>query len=118
MKRQSQRECRSAFNRYVSNHVDPLLPKVYGPSLKNKRQDHVGASTLKHQGETYVDATDKANLFAYYFSSVFTNKDVTNIFTLGTEATPSNYSTNSDSCRWYPMVSGMCTLCFHTCRHY
>ena len=39
---------------------------------------------VKH---TYVDATDKANLLADYFSSVFTSEDVTNIPTLGTETT-------------------------------
>ena len=39
---------------------------------------------VKH---TYVDATDKANLLADYFSSVFTSEDVTNIATLGTETT-------------------------------
>ena len=45
--------------------------------------------TLKHQGETFVDATDKANLLADYFSSVFTNEDVTHLPTLSTDPTPS-----------------------------
>ena len=45
--------------------------------------------TLKHQGETFVDATDKANLLADYFSSVFTSEDVTHLPTLSTDPTPS-----------------------------
>ena len=55
----------------------------------NKRQDSVGVGTLKHQGETFVDVTDKANLLADYFSSVFTNEDVTHLPTLCTDPTPS-----------------------------
>jgi len=39
--------------------------------------------------ETFVDAADKANFFADYFSSVFTSEDVTHIPTLTTDPTPS-----------------------------
>jgi len=73
IKRQSQHECHTAFNRYVSNLVDPEKNNYQTLMVLNKKQDHIGVSTLKHQGETYVDATDKANLLADYFSSVFTN---------------------------------------------
>ena len=69
LKRQSQRECRTAFNRYVSNLVNPnknTIIKRLWSFIKNKRQDSVGVGTLKHQGETFVDATDKANLLADY----------------------------------------------------
>ena len=36
-----------------------------------------------------MDAVDKANVFADYFSSVFTSEDVTHIPTLTTDPTPS-----------------------------
>jgi len=57
--------------------------------IQSKRQDHIGISTLKHQGETFVDATDKANVFADHFSSVFTSEDITHIPTLSTKPLPS-----------------------------
>ena len=82
IKRQCQRECRTAFNRYVSNLVNPdnnSVTKHLWSFIKSKRQDHIGISTLKHQGETFVDATDKANVFADYFSSVFTSEDIAHI---------------------------------------
>ena len=92
LKRECQCECRTAFNRYVSNLVDSnknIITKRLWSFIKNKRQDNVGVSTLKHEDRTYVDATEKANLLADYFSSVFTNEDVSNIPTLSTNPTPS-----------------------------
>ena len=92
LKRECQSECRTAFNRYVSNLVDPnknIITKRLWSFIKNKRQDNVGVSTLKHEGRTYVDATEKANLLADYFSSVFANEDVSNIPTLSTNPIPS-----------------------------
>jgi len=73
----------------LSTQTRILSQNVYGLLLRVKRQDDVGISTLKYQGETFVDATDKANVFADYFSSVFTSEDVTHIPTLTTDPTPS-----------------------------
>ena len=92
LKSECQHECCTAFNRYVSNLVDPnknIITKHLWSFIKNKRQDNVGVSTLKHEGKTYVDATEKANLLADYFSSIFINEDVSNIPTLSSNATPS-----------------------------
>jgi len=92
LKRQCQRECCTVFNRYVSNLVDPrknTITKCLWSFIKSKRQDHVGISTLKHQGETFVDVADKANLLVDYFSSVFTSEDTTHFPTLPTAPTPS-----------------------------
>ena len=63
------------------------LPNIYGLLLRAKGRTII--STLKHQGETFVDATDKANVFADYFSSVFTSEDITHIPTLSTDPLPS-----------------------------
>ena len=71
LKRECQHECCTAFNRYVSNLVDPnknIITKHLWSFIKNKRQDNVSVSTLKHEGRTYVDATEKANLLVDYFS--------------------------------------------------
>jgi len=84
IKRQCQRE-------HVSNLVNPdknSVTKRLWSFIKSKRQDHIGISTLKYQGETFVDATDKANVFADYFSSVFISEDITHIPTLSKEPLP------------------------------
>ena len=48
------------------------MPQAY---IKSKKQDHTGIGALNYQGNTYTDSKDKANLFAHYFSSVFTHED-------------------------------------------
>ena len=51
LKRECQRECRTAFNKYVSNLVDPnknTVTKRLWSFIKSKRQDNVGISTLKY----------------------------------------------------------------------
>ena len=52
--------------------------------------------TLKYQGDTFVDAINKANVFADYFSSVFTSEDVTHVHipTLTTDPNPTMSVTN------------------------
>jgi len=64
-----------------------LSQNVYGLLLRVKCRVMVGISTLKYQGETFVVAVDKANVFADYFSSVFTTEDEIPILT--TDPTPS-----------------------------
>jgi len=81
LKKLSQRECRSAFNNYVSSFIDENsnVTKKLWSFIKNKRQDHTGISTLEHQGTTYTDSMSKANVLAEYFSSVFTQEDTTTV---------------------------------------
>ena len=43
--------------------------------IKSKKQDHTGVGALNYQGNSYTDSKDKANIFADYFSSVFTHED-------------------------------------------
>ena len=48
--------------------------------IKSKRQDNVGGiGPLDFQGETHTGSSIKANIFADYFSSVFTNEDISYI---------------------------------------
>ena len=92
IKRQCQYECRNSFNLYVSNLIDPnsnAVSKRLWSYIKSKRLDHTGVSTLKHQGSTYSNSQEKANLLAGYFSSVFTNEDVSHIPDLSGETLPS-----------------------------
>ena len=85
LKRECQRDCHTAYNKYVSNMVDPnknVVTKKLWSYIKNKRQDNIGGvGPLNFQGETHTDPLTKTNIFANYFSSVFTNED-TSIFRL------------------------------------
>ena len=92
IKIQCQYECHTSFNLYVSNLIDPnsnAVSKRLWSYIKSKRLDHTGVSTLKHQGSTYSDSQEKANLLAGYFSSVFTNEDISHIPDLSGETLPS-----------------------------
>ena len=57
--------------------------------IKSKRQDNIGSvGPLNFQGETHTDPLAKANIFANYFSSVFTNEDTSCIPTMESEPLP------------------------------
>jgi len=66
-------------HKYVSDMVDPnenTVTKKLWSYIKSKRHDNVGSvGPLSFQGETFTDPLAKANIFANYFSSVFTNED-------------------------------------------
>ena len=82
IKRQCQYECRKCFNQYVANLIDPnsnVVTKRLWSYIKSKKLDHTGVSTLKHQGSTYTDSQEKADLLTDYFSSVFTHEDTSHI---------------------------------------
>ena len=85
IKRLCQRECRNTYNDYVSRLVDPdnnAITKKLWSFIKSKKQDQTGIGTLKYQGKDHTDSLSKANILNEYFSSVFTNEDITNIPTL------------------------------------
>ena len=82
IKRLCQRECRNTYNDYVSRLVDPdnnAITKKLWSFIKSKKQDQTGIGTLKYQGKDHTDSLSKANILNEYFSSVFTNEDITNI---------------------------------------
>ena len=43
--------------------------------VKTKRKNQCGIPPLQHNGQSYTDSTNKANLFNSHFSSVFTKED-------------------------------------------
>ena len=63
--------------------VDPnknVVTKKRWSYIKSKRQDNIGGvGPLNFLGETHTDPLTKANIFANYFSSVFTNEDTSHI---------------------------------------
>ena len=78
LKKQCQRECHLAFNKYISTLVDPnssAISKKLWPYIKSLKQEYSEVGLLNHQGTTITDPTAKANVLADYFSSVFIQED-------------------------------------------
>ena len=77
IKRDCQRECRRAYNNYVSNLVDSNgnVSKRMWSFIKDKRTDQCGVATLKLNDVTYTKCKDKATILNNYFTSIFTKKD-------------------------------------------
>ena len=72
--------------------IDPnsnVVTKKLWSYIKSKKLDHTGVSTLKHQGFTYSNPQEKADLLAGYFSSVFTQEDTSHIPDLDDVSFPS-----------------------------
>ena len=85
IKKQTRQECRSAYNNYVQNLINPntnAISKRLWSFMKSKKHDHTGVGPLVHDGTMYTDPQDKADLMAKYFSSVFTTENTDNIPTL------------------------------------
>ena len=103
IKRQCQYECRKCFNQYVSTLIDPnsnVGTKKLWSCIKSKKLDHTGVSTLKHQGCTYSNPQEKADLLAGYFSSVFTQEDTSHIPDLDDASFPSMFQISVHIYRW------------------
>ena len=92
LKKECQRKCRPAYNKCVSDMVDPsknTVTKKLWTYIKSKRQDNIGGvGPLNFQGETHTDPLAKANIFGNYFSSMFTNEDTSCIPTMESEPLP------------------------------
>ena len=91
IKKQSCQECCSAYNHYVQNLINPTtnaISKRLWSFIKSKKRDYTGAGPLVHDGATYTDPQDKADLMAKYFSSVFTIENTANIPTLNKDPLP------------------------------
>ena len=81
LKRITQWECRTAFNKYVASFIDENnnVTKKLWSFVKRRKQDRSGIGPLEHHGVIHTDSLSKANVLAEYFSSVFTCEDTTNV---------------------------------------
>lgn len=92
IKKQFQRECRQAYNAYLSTLVDPnsnTITKKLWSYIKSRKQDHTGIGPLKHQDILFTDTVAKADILADYFSSVFTHEDSSHIPSMSGNTFPS-----------------------------
>jgi len=90
IKRLTQQECRKAFNNYISNFIDSEnnCTKKLWSFIKSRRLDQTGIVPINYKGETHTDSLSKANAFAGYFASVYTQDDPSNISSLEGEPFP------------------------------
>jgi len=90
IKRLTQQECRKAYNKYISSFIDSEnnCTKKLWSFIKSKRLDQTGIGPIIYKGETHTDSLSKANAFADYFASVYTQDDPSNIPTLEGEPFP------------------------------
>ncbi len=79
LKRESQKTCRQAYNKYVYDivHTDPASRrnKKLGALVKSKRCDQMGVAPLKVGSFVHSDPKRKANILNNQFTSVFSADD-------------------------------------------
>ena len=90
IRRLMQRECCKAFNNYTSSFIDSEnnCTKKLWSFIKSRRLDQTSIGPIKYRGETHTDPLSKANAFANYFASVYTQDDPSNMPTLEAEPIP------------------------------
>ena len=71
-KKQSQQQCRKAYNEFVCNLADAkggLVSKKLWSFIKNQKNDYSGVAPLQDEGVTYEDAQSKAEILNKAFCS-------------------------------------------------
>ena len=80
LQKDTQYECRKAYNNYVKETVsEDRDPKKLYSFIKAKRCDSSGVAPLKSEGITYNDPKTKATLLNKQFCSVFTEKETSQL---------------------------------------
>ena len=79
LKRTAQKECRNAHWKYVNESLSNCLEegknKSFWKYIKSKRNDSVGVSALRKNGQLHQDSKSKADILNDQFKSVFTKQD-------------------------------------------
>jgi len=90
--------CRNSHNNYLSSLLSSKNKptKRFWAFIKNKRKDQVSINTLCSNGHTYTDSRAKADVLINYFSTVFTNEDVTSLPTIDSDPIPDISPLNID----------------------
>ena len=98
IKKELQRVCRNSHNNYLSSLLssESKPTKRFWAFIKNKRKDQVSINTLCSNGHTYTDSRAKADVLNNYFSTVFTNEDLTSLPTIDSDPIPDISPLNID----------------------
>jgi hypothetical protein len=82
IKREIQKKTRRAFWAHIESIITPMeneegkytCMKRFWSFIKHRKKDYEGVAPLKHQGQTHIDPTEKANIMNQQFESVFTQE--------------------------------------------
>ena len=89
LKKEMHKSCRVAYNDYVASLVeDDHITKRLWTFIKSQRKDNCNIPPLQHEGITYTDHLQKAEIFNNYFSSVFSTSSDTSPPTLSESSIP------------------------------
>ena len=80
VKTESRRECRNAYNKYITDLVSPsdkTANKRLWSYIKSQKKDYCGVAPLKQGNDTLTQA--KAEALNNFFSSVFIAEDVSSL---------------------------------------
>ena len=92
LKKESQKQCRNSYNKYIYDivHSNPgERNKKLGALIKSKRTDQMGVAPLKDNGLLHADPKTKANILNWQFTSVFSVDDGSPVPDLGNSQHPS-----------------------------
>ncbi|MCG7874753.1 MAG: hypothetical protein JAY78_00305 [Candidatus Thiodiazotropha taylori] len=108
LQKESQYECKKAYNGYVSDIVtsDQNSKKLYS-FIKEKRCDSSGVSPLKKDGIAYSDPKVKATVLNEQFSSVFTEETSTDLPTMGESQYPDVHTFTIDQAGVQKLMQGL-----------
>ena len=81
IKKESQQQCRRAYNNYIYNLAGQgrSVSKKLWSFIKSQRNDHCGVATLQDDGIVFSDPQGKADLINEAFTTVFTSEDTSTV---------------------------------------
>ena len=88
LQKETQYECKKAYNTYIKDIVTEDKPKKLYSFINSKRCDSSGVPLLKKNGIGYSDPKNKAAILNDQFSSVFTEEDQSHMPPLNTPPGP------------------------------
>ena len=94
LQKESQFECRKAYNGYVNDVVTSDNSKKLYSFIKGKRCDSSGIAPLKKNGMAHSDPKIKATILNEQFCSVFTEDSSTNLPSMGDSPFPDMHDFN------------------------
>ena len=82
LKKECHRECQIAYNTYINSFIDTndgQVSKKLWSFIKSKRKDQCSIPPISHHGNTITDSFLKSNTFNEYFTSIFTQVDISSL---------------------------------------
>ena len=82
LKKECQKECQSAYNRYIYSFFDSengQITKRLWSFIKSKKKDQCNISPIHCNDITITDSQGKSNILNEYFTSIFTQEDLSSV---------------------------------------